>query len=185
MKKVIKKSGKTVMAYQLGTDSRMEQDLMAAGKIRRTPDGRYELFSQEAVNGTGELADQGDYFKVDSTGNPYPNDRAWFEANHIHVEGQKYVQLPKPLDAWEADEPMCPEIEFLLKTGRLKINQETPERYFEAFLWGSLLTAARTAVVIFYQVDRGSLGEIEDISFGFVERGEFELTYDYCQQVLL
>lgn len=179
MKKVIKKTGKSVMAYRLGDHSMMEQEMIASGKIRRRQDGRFELFSQEAVNGEGELADKGDYFKVDNSDHPYPNGKQWFEQNHRHLEGDAYMQLSKPLDAWDVSEPWCREMEFLLKTGSLVIHREDTERYFEAVLWGALLTAPRDSVIVFYHVERSDDGEIVDISFNFINRKEFELTYEW------
>ncbi|MCD8022748.1 MAG: hypothetical protein LUF30_07200, partial [Lachnospiraceae bacterium] len=65
MKKAIKNRKKYIKAWQLGENSDMEKQLIATGAIRLLPDGSYELFSQEAVNGTGEIARPGDYFKVD------------------------------------------------------------------------------------------------------------------------
>lgn len=179
MKRVIKNKGKIVKAYCLGTNGEVESRLTAEGKIRRREDGMYELFSQEAVNGAGELAKAGDYFKVDSEGMPYPNEKKWFEENHRHIEGDLYEQYPKPLDAWEAGDPVCDAMEFILKEGRLKLNPESEDRYFEAFLWGAVLTAKKDAVLVFYQIDRNEKGTIQDVSFNFVARKEFELTYHY------
>lgn len=174
---IIKVAEKSVRAYCLGAETRTEQKLVTEGKIKRHKDGRYELFSQEAVNGVGEFAVAGDFFKVDSSGFPYPNGREWFLAHHIHIGGDEYLQRPEPLKAWTVDEPMCEEIEFLLVHGRLAICREETEHYFRAFLWGAPLGAKEDAVVVFYRVDKDPDGNILDIEFNFLAREEFEKTY--------
>ena len=68
MKKVRKKEEKIIYAYRLGSDSEMERMMVQEGKIRKTADGSYELFSSEAHNDRGEQAKSGDYFKVDGLG---------------------------------------------------------------------------------------------------------------------
>ena len=52
MRRVIKKAGKVVKAYCLGEQSEVEKKLIREGKIIFHDNGEYELFSQEAVNGT-------------------------------------------------------------------------------------------------------------------------------------
>ena len=98
----IKNKKKLVHAYRLGYGSAMEQLLLQEGAIRRLPDGSYELFSKEAVQGRGEHALRGDYFKVDTVEGryyPYPNTREFFESNHTLVDAAQdlYEQQPKPL----------------------------------------------------------------------------------------
>ena len=76
MRYAIKK--KTVKAFQLGTGTEMEKILIEEGVIIPKEDGTYELLSQEAVNGSGEIAHVGDYFKVDEVNGrhfPYPNEK--------------------------------------------------------------------------------------------------------------
>jgi hypothetical protein len=173
---VMKLTGKRTQAWQLGENSAMELRLRESGKIRLLPDGGYELFSTEAVCGHGERAEAGDYFKVDSTGAPYPNGRAWFEAHHQWVGDHEYVQNPEPLQAWTVEEPVCAEIRFLLEQQRLTIDPDDSDRYFSAFLWGAQLSAARDAVVVFYDVRRTG-NTITDVDFNFVARAEFDRTY--------
>ena len=60
---------------------------------------------------------------------------------------------------------------------------EDPEHYFNAFLWGAELSAARDAAVIFYSVDRDGTGGIADISFNFVAAKEFEESYEILPDV--
>ena len=59
----------------------MLKELIKDGKICDLKDGRYEIYSREAVTGAagGEKAMAGDWIKVDSKGCPYPNDQAYFE----------------------------------------------------------------------------------------------------------
>lgn len=180
MAKVIKNTGKIVHAWELGRNTDMEIQLREEGKIVYTNNGEYELFSQEAKSGSGEKAKAGDFFKVDKAGYPYPNKQDWFLANHRHIDADSYEQLPKPMDAWEATEPVTPEIDFLINHKGLKLSPDTPEQYFGAELWGAWLTAASNAVLIFYSVTRDENGVITDADFNFVARNEFEATYHYC-----
>lgn len=174
MKQAIK--NKIIKAYELGAGSAMEKKLMAQGLILLTEDG-YELFSQEAVNGTGQKARKGDFFKVDGSGYPYPNERKWFFDHHRHLQDDDYQQIGEPLYIWRYGDEVSEELLFLLKTEKLHLNNEDSERYFEAFLWGSLLNAPRDSTLVFYSVDRDDNGKITDISFNFVAKQEFERDY--------
>ena len=129
MAKVIKNEGKTVKAWRLGENSEMELKLIKEGKILCN-DSNYELFSQESQSGSGEKAQEGDFFKVDNAGFPYPNDAKWFLENHKHIEEDKWEQLPKALLAWEATEEITPEVQFLIDNKGLKIDADNPEQYF-------------------------------------------------------
>lgn len=68
MKYAKKAKKKFVQAYCLGEDSPMERQLIIEGAIHKLSDNTYEMFSQEAVNGHGEIARKGDFFKVDTKG---------------------------------------------------------------------------------------------------------------------
>ena len=62
MYKVMKKQGKIVEAYRLGDNSKVLDDLEKNNKLLNLNDGRYEVFSQEAVNsesGHGQIAKKG------------------------------------------------------------------------------------------------------------------------------
>lgn len=181
MHKVIKSKKNIVQAWRLGDHSEMEQKMLKEGKIRRTPEGRYELFSQEAVNGKGELADEGDYFKVDSSEMPYPNDYRFFIDNHKKIGEDTYEQKPRILEAWKDGDPVGEEIEFLLKTEKLQLNPASQEKYFEAFLHETHLSAAKDAVLVIRWVERDSAGKITDIEFDFIAGDEFEKTYRYVE----
>lgn len=183
MRYAIKSKKKIVKAYQLGIGSDMEKQLIQEGAIKLREDGGYELFSQEAVNGTGEVALPGDYFKVDDIEGkryPYPNKKDWFEERHTHLQGDEYEQINKPLAFWQAGDPECEEIRYLLDTGKLTIREDDPQHYFNAFLWGADLSGAKDAAVLFYSVDRNDEGMIEDISFNFITKAQFESDYEIC-----
>lgn len=181
MLKVCKNKGNVVEAYCLGTGHEMEKKLCQEGKIKELPNGQYELFSQESHSGTGEIASSGDYFKIDSEGCPYPNKKKWFEGNHVHLEGDRYRQIPEIRDAWKVGEPMNEVLDFLLGKKLLKFCPENQGQYFETFREGTILTAAEDAVVVFYHVERDAEGNLTDVNFNFVARKEFDLTYSVVE----
>ncbi len=167
-------------AYRLGDGTDAEKRLIRSGAIRPMPNGRYELFSLEAVNGKGEVARTGDYFKitvVDGAEYPYPNGKDSFESHHRHIEGDLYEQIGLPFPIWRAGEPICDEMRFLLQSGRLSIDEADNAHYFNALLWNAPLSAAKDAVVVFYDVVRDSNGIIKDASFNFVAKDEFGKAY--------
>jgi len=180
MKYAIKNKRKIVKAYPLGANHPMEAALIAEGAIRLRADGSYELFSQEAVNGSGQIACAGDYFKVDTIDGrhyPYPNARAWFQENHTHISGDEYEQKLKPLQIWQVGDEMPDEVRWLVDQGRLTLKPEDPAHYFNAFLWGTDESAASDATLIFHSVDRDAEGRIIDASFNFVAKREFDDCY--------
>ena len=145
-------------AFCLGEGSALEASLLKSGRLRRRPDGRWEVFSQECTGSSGQLARTGDYVKLDSQGFPYPNRRSYFLASHRHHHADQYVQLPHPLTAWQLGEPPGEEMRFLLEHGLLRIDRADPEHYFSCTSWGTVLTAARDAVVLFRRVERNENG---------------------------
>ena len=180
MRMAVKNKGKLVRAWRLGDGTPMERQLLARGRIRKAEPGIYELFSLEAVNGGGQLARVGDYFKVtESRGQlyPYPNGREWFEANHRHLQGDAYEQLPKPLGFWQEGDYLSEEVEFLFAHDKIDLTPEHQDRYYNAVLWGAPLSAPRDAVIVVYGVDRDEQGVIRDIDFNFVAREVFEREY--------
>lgn len=180
MFRVIKNKGKYVKAYRLGDKNPVVDQLIAEGKIKVLPNGEYEVFSQEVIRAQaehGEAASAGDYVKVDGTGSPYPNDASFFAANHRHIAGDDYEQIPKPMSAWSAEEPMCEEIRFLIREKGLVLNPEDPERYYTAPLWGTVEAGRKDAVLIMYSVSRGNDGDIKDISYNLITREQFEKDY--------
>lgn len=180
MFKVIKNKGKMVQAYQLGSEHTVLYNLILQGKIKELKGERYEIFSQEALNGgsgRGQLAEEGDWIKIDGKGCPYPNKQEYFEKNHRYVEGDTYEQLPKQLLAWTANCEMCSEVAFLIATKRLKIDENSYDHYYSADLWGTHEVANREAVIIFYNIIYNKEGNVTDVEFNFVEKGEFERIY--------
>jgi hypothetical protein len=179
MKKAKKKTGKKVVAFKIEKNSERLQTLEKQGKIQKI-DGGYEVYSLEAKNVPGEVAFYGDYIKLDSNGNPYPNKKNFFEENHIKIPGEQYLyeQIPQPVDVWDVSEPMCDEIEFLIRDRGLVIDESNKDEFFSAPLWGTILSAEKTAKIIFYRVTRDEFGNIIDADFNFVQKEEFERTYD-------
>lgn len=179
MMKVIKKQGNIIEAYRLGEESEKMQELLNKGLVVEKQAGIYEVFSQEAVNGKGEIAYVGEFLKIDSKGMPYPNKIEYFLNNHRRLGENKYEQIPKSLEAWTCTEEqeLCEEILYLMEEKGLVIDKENENAYYTAPLWGTLLSAAKNAVIIFYKIERADDGKILDIDFNFVERNEFEKTY--------
>lgn len=178
------KTNTLVKAYPLGEGHPMEKKLVEAGAIRVHPDGRYELFSQESLNGEGQIARAGDFFKadlVDGKYYPYPNDREGFLEKHTHIEGDTYRQAAYPMPVWLDGDPMDEEIRFLLDTGRLTLNEEDESRYFNAFLTDCHESRSRDGVVAFYGVTREN-GVITDVNFNLIERSYFEANYRFCTE---
>lgn len=181
MMHVVKKKGTIVSAYRLGANHPVLEELCREGKLLPRQDGTWEVFSREVLAsgcGRGEIARNGDYIKLDSSGTPYPNPADFFARNHRHLEGDRYEQLPRILAAWTVQEPMCEEIRFLMEHKQLTISPDTPERYFTAPLWGTVESAARDAVILFYSITRNLDGSVRDADFNFVVRSEFDKTYD-------
>ena len=75
-------------------------------------------------------------------------------------------------------DPMGPEMQYLVEHKQLTFHEDEPNRYFQAPLWGTMLSAARNAVIVFYRIDRDESGKILDAEFNFVARDEFEKTYE-------
>ena len=173
----VQKKSVRLQAWQLGTQSEKEMELIRCGKIKRRADGDYELFSQEATGETGQIAKPGDYFKIALSGEPYPNKRIWFERMHKHIRDDWYEQKSVPLQAWTVDEPINGTIQFLLDQSLLKINTNDPAHYFAASLWGTIETAAKNVVIIIHHVEKNDENEIISVNFNFVAREEFDKTY--------
>ncbi|MCR4558253.1 MAG: hypothetical protein K5779_10580 [Saccharofermentans sp.] len=172
VKKVTKRQ-----AWELGSCSDMENEMIQRGKIAVLSDGSYEVFSMEASEGKGEVASAGDFFTVDGKGFPSPSKRKWFFENHKHLEGDWYLQTAKPLMIWCKNDPQTEEISFIIDTGKLRINPEDPGHYFSAELWGATETAPSDAVIVFYSVGRDEEGKITDVDFNFVDRVYFRNNY--------
>lgn len=181
MFEIRKKQGKVVEAYRLGKKYDILRKLEEENKLIDLNDGRYEVFSQEAVNsesGHGQIAQKGDWIRLDSAGYPYPSKDEWFKVNMRHISGDKYEQIPKVLKAWTASEKMCPEIEFLIKEKGLIINKADINKYYYAILWGNPEVAGKDDVIVFYNISYADNGAIIDAEYNFVKREEFDKTYN-------
>lgn len=174
----VRKKKTVVQAYRLNEESRAVEQLIEEGRVRRRPDGRYEVFSKETGEDRGEVVCEDTYIKLDSDGYPYPNDTPFFRDNHRYIADGLYEQIPRTLDAWMAGDEICPEIRYLIEKRGLVLDEANPIQYFEAPLWGTTLFAAEDAVLVFYKIDRAEDGTIIDAEFCFVERAEFEKTYE-------
>lgn len=172
----VRKKTREVFAYCLGAGSAVERQMIRAGKIRPQADGTYRVLSQENDR-EGQIAQAGDYFKVDGAGAPYPNGRAYFLANHTPLGDDRYLQTAPVLNAWCLEEPDDDAICFLMDSGRLFVDETDPAHCFRAFLWGAWLTAAWDAVIIFDKVEWQD-GAVVDASFRFITREEFDRTYE-------
>ena len=79
--------------------------------------------------------------------------------------------------AWTAELPPSEELRWALEQGRLTLDEKDPAHYFRAELWGTVLTAPRDAVLLFYRIERDEKGRITDMDFNFVVWEEFTHSY--------
>jgi len=177
----VQKKAVRIQAWQLGAHTEKEAELIKSGKIKLREDGTYELFSLEATGEKGEIAMPGDYFKLSSSGFPYPNAKDFFESKHEQLHDTWYLQKSQPLLAWAVGEPETDAIRFLLDQNLLQIHPDDPGHYFSAFLWGTRETSAQDSVIVFYKIERNDRGEITGVDFNFVVRSEFEQSYTILQ----
>lgn len=70
MMQIRKKEGTIVKAYCLEENSPMIHKFMEEGKLCSIDENHWRIFSRESKE--GELAQSGDYVKMDSGGNLYP-----------------------------------------------------------------------------------------------------------------
>lgn len=180
MKKAKKKPA-VVQAYRLGEDHEVLESLAEQGKIKIREDGKFEVFSQEAKDDIGEIAHEGDYIKFDSSGAPYPNNAQYFEKNHRHLTGEYYEQRSDAVYIWTYKDPMCPEVQYLIDHKQLTLHEDDPKKYFQAPLWGTRLSAAKEAVLVFYRIEKDAQGNITDVQFNFVAGDEFRKTYEISE----
>ena len=185
LKKAVKKEKTILKAYCLGEENPVLESLIREGLIRRIDENTWRIFSQEATK--GEISNNGDYIKLDSSGRPYPNSREFFLDRHkrLREDGDEYEQMPKVVSVWSLTfgDEMCPELQFLIREKGLIIDEEDEKKYFQAPLWGDLLTTPRDSVIVFYDVkysepDVTGTSRILDADFNFVALDEFWKTYD-------
>lgn len=177
---VIKDCNEPVTAFKVGDGISDAVELQKKGLIRCMSDGRYEVFSQEAVNGSGQICNTGDYIKIDSSGAPYPVKKEVFESKH-EKRGSEWYQKPELLGAWHLGvSPIeeCAEMKFLIDKGKIIINVHDEENYFTAEKWGTRLSADKRAVIVFRKVTRNSKAQIDDVEFSFVAKSEFDKNYN-------
>ena len=176
-----KKAELPVTACCLGEGSPLEKTLIEKKWLNIRPDGRWEVHTRESAADRGEMAETGDFVKVDVGGYPYPVKASVFHREHRRDE-EGYRQIPRPLEAWAVGEPKTPTLEWLLSMGRLRIEQSDPTHFFRAQMWGTQISAPADAVLVIYHTDRNSAGEILDVDFNFVDHEVFSLSYDILEQ---
>lgn len=164
------------LAFCLGQGNSLEAQLMQQGLLKQTAPNLWEVLTREAQV-QGEVACDGDFIKLDSTGMPYPVKRDFFLANHVPQADGTWLQKCRPLRLWCRDEEPCQELQFLLDQGLLEYRPDQPEQAFRAFLFGTWQTAAADGVIIFDAVQYDTDGQLCRIDFHFVARDEFEKTY--------
>ncbi len=182
MRKAIKKRGKIVQAYRLDDNQHpVIKKLIDEGKVKVMPDGTYQIFSQEAINGDGQVVSSKQYYiRIDSTGAPYPNSAEYVKRNLKHIQGDDYEQVPKPVNVWHFGDEMCEELDFLVQHKGLIIDEKSNDKYYTAPLWGTKLSAGKNAYIVFYKISRDEKSNILDVDFNFVESNEFMKTYSWC-----
>ena len=171
-----------IQAWRLGAGTTKEKELIAEKAIILKGDGTYELFSREATDKTGQIAKAGDYFKVDSNGYPYPNEKKNFEATHKHVDADWYIQKAPILFAWTIEQPINDVVQYLFDMRLVVLHDDDPVHFFSASLWGTEETAAQDDIIVFYQIQRDDHEKILYIDFNFVEKSEFNKTYQIISQ---
>lgn len=176
MKKAIKKEAKVIEAYQLGSGDPQITKLIEEGKIKEIMPGRFEVFSKECTSGIGLKAFDGYYVKIDKEGYPYPIEDDWFEMHHKLVDGS-WREIQAPMSYWEAGDAMCEEIQFLINSNQLSINEGNNKHYFVARINGAELASAKDAVIVIYSCLREEDGKISNIDFFPVDRATFDKLY--------
>lgn len=176
MRKAIK-TGIPTEAYRLDSTAPRMLQLIEEGKIKRLSHQQYAVYSQEAINGAGEIVEAHDYVKIDNLGYPYPNKKEWFESRHTRVGENLYLQIPTEVLVWQTSDPVSEEIDYLIQSGKLKLNKEDESHYYNSFLFGANLSAPKTAYLVIFSVERGDDGKIKNIDYNFVAADYFEKNY--------
>lgn len=172
-----KKEAPPVTAFCLGEGSDLEKKLIEKGQLIRREDGSFEVRTRESGENPGEAARAGDYVKLDAGGFPYPVSKETFEREH-RLTAEGYRQIPRLLQAWAVGETPPPALCWLLEEGRLQLDPQDPEHFYQAELWGTKLSAPWDAVLVFYQITTGEDGQIQDVDFNFVVREIFDQSYE-------
>ena len=68
-------------------------------------------------------------------------------------------------------------VQYLFDRELVVLHEDDPAHFFSAFLWGTEETAAKDAIIVFYQIQRDDRGKIIKIDFNFVGKSEFDKTY--------
>jgi threonine dehydrogenase-like Zn-dependent dehydrogenase len=84
--------------------------------------------------------------------------------------------LPEADVVWLCMQPKAI-LRFLQEHKELVIDPSSTEKRYSAPLWGTVLSAAADALIVFYSITRNSDGTITDADFNFISREEFDRTY--------
>lgn len=172
----VKKTNVFVKAFELGTHTELEQKLVNNGQIIKHSD-YYEVYSTETTT-SGEIAKDGDFVKIDKANNPYPNARERFLKHHRHLDGYNYEQFPVILSSWQYGEDEDNVIRSLLDSGKLIINPNSDDAFYQADLWGTTLRAKKSDIILIYDVKRDGQ-DIINVDFNLIDKDEFDKTYQY------
>lgn len=172
----VKKTNIYVKAFELGAHTELEQKLVNNGQIIKHSD-YYEVYSTETTT-SGEIAKDGDFVKIDKANNPYPNARERFLKHHLHLDGYNYEQFPVILLSWQYGEDEDDVIRYLLDSGKLIINPNSDDAFYQADLWGTTLRAKKNDIILIYDVKRDGQ-DIINVDFNLIDKDEFEKTYQY------
>lgn len=172
----VKKTNIYVKAFELGAHTELEQKLVNNGQIIKHR-GYYEVYSTETTT-SGEIAKDGDFVKIDKANNPYPNARERFLKHHRHLDGYNYEQFPVILSSWQYGEDEDDVIRYLLDSGKLIINPNSDDAFYQADLWGTTLRAKKNDIILIYDVKRDGQ-DIINVDFNLIDKDEFEKTYQY------
>ena len=180
---IIKNKSEMVKACRLGgMPSEMELKLMDEGKIKLC-NGRvsiYEVFSQKSKEGSGERARAGDFVKIDKDGYPAVVRMEEFLNNHRKVKDDIWEEIPEPILAWEKQDKVIPEMQFLIDKKKLMFDATDPKKFFVVLVNQKRITASEDAILIFFNIKYNSDGAVVDTDIEFVEKEDFESNYQYC-----
>ena len=175
MFRIKKMEGILVHAFCLGKDDELLQSYFDEGRIIKNDNEKYVINMNEGKG--SEICESGSYIIIDKEDNLYPTDPLYFKTTHKRKRDHEYIQISKQFWAWMHGEPDSEEIDFLKNYKKLVVNKNSISEYYSAPLWGTVKTADRDSILIFYNVQRDDEGVITDIDYNFVSRDEFYNVY--------
>ena len=160
-------------AYELGSDCEKERQMINEGKI--VYNGMMYILQttrSKAAGIEGIIGLKGDFFTIDSEGNPYPIDRQRFLANHKPVDGEPciYARRQKPYDVWLFGEDVTAAVQFAVDHGRIQMDHDNLDQLFKAKIGDEWVTASNNAAVVFKSITLDKNGVVTDVDFYFSEK---------------